>query len=351
MNRIFLFIILASVIVLHSCRKDNDPKVETSYDNGVFITNEGSSTGMGTGTISFYDNAKNRIIDTVYQLENQDEELGQRLSSMALIDDRIYALVNDPPRIIIINKEDFKKIGFIEGLDLPRHILQVSDTKAYVSQWGEDGYTGSIKVIDIPTSSIIKTISTAGGPEKMIKSGNTIYVANSGGYGLDSVVTAISVLTDEVVNTIEVGIAPNSLVSDQTGSIWVLSQGLDDWQVPTGENDRQGSLSKITGNQVVWSKQVTKGARNLTINNDKNRLYFTMNNWIYDHGINDDAISLVPYIERACNGLAFDPDTGNLWAVDATSFQFFGELLIFDTDGKLIEDHQLGVAPNGIYFQ
>ena len=49
-----------------------------------------------------------------------------------------------------------------------KYFLPVSNTVAYVSQWGKDGLNGSLARIDLATNKVVKVIPVGTGPEKMI---------------------------------------------------------------------------------------------------------------------------------------------------------------------------------------
>src|SRR5690606_22272316 len=148
-------------------------------------------------------------------------DLGDQGKSIAIFEGKVYLTIQNDSKIEIINPEDFSSLGRIDALPSPRYILGIPPTKAYVSEWDEDGATGSIKVIDLTTNTVIKTIPTGQGANKMLKVDQLVYVANAGGWGRDNTVKIIDSTTDEVTGTITVGDNPNSIVRDADGNLWV----------------------------------------------------------------------------------------------------------------------------------
>ena len=183
----FLFLISGVLFGLSSC-KDEDPIEPSTFEDGIFVTNEGPFQN-GTGTISFYSRKTGTITNNIFQEANDGEELGNIVQSMTIHNDLAYIVVNNANKIVIANATNFEKVGEITNLELPRYFLPVNEDKAFVSQWGADGTTGSVKVIDLTTNKISNTIDVRPGPESMIKIDGFVYVTNSGGFTADSVVT------------------------------------------------------------------------------------------------------------------------------------------------------------------
>jgi YVTN family beta-propeller protein len=69
------------------------------------------------------------------------------------------------------------------------------------------------------------SIKVGFGPENMVKLGNYIYVANSGGWGLDSTLSIIDTGYDRVAGTLTVGDIPSDLVLDGDSNLWIYCKG------------------------------------------------------------------------------------------------------------------------------
>ena len=93
-----------------------------------------------------------------------------------------------------------------------RYITQVSEGKAYLSEWGTD----VIHVIDLNNYEIIKSISVGQDPEEIVVSNGFAYVCNSGNsFGsIDNTVSVIDISNDEVVNTLVLNDKPTSASVD-----------------------------------------------------------------------------------------------------------------------------------------
>ncbi len=341
----FLFLISGILFALPSCKDDDPidlPEDPTTYEDGIFIINQGPFQN-GTGTISFYSRESGLMADNIFQKANDGEELGNIVQSMTIYNDLVYIVVNNSNKIVIANATSFEKVGEITNFELPRYFLPVGDDKAFVSQWGSDGVTGSIKVIDLNTNTISNTIDTRPGPESMIKVDDFVYVTNLGGFTTDSVISKIDIATETVLSSIEVGLRPVSIVLDKNGDLWTISEG----DYNTLDN---GALSKISNDNLELSLATPYSFVDLTINTSGDMLYYVTGGMTYQHAITDTALTSSPLISRYFFKLGVDSQTDELMALDAKGFSQNGQMLIYNSDGTALDSIDVGVAPGGFWF-
>ncbi|MCX8490991.1 MAG: hypothetical protein ORN54_07985, partial [Cyclobacteriaceae bacterium] len=229
-NFIKKFVVLTAVSVLvflQSCEKEPDPVVKVGAA-GFFVVNEGAF-GTENSSVSFYDRKTDAVSNDLFAAKNKSL-LGNQAQSMTLFEGKAYVVLQASNNIKIINPDDFSLmavIGSADGIESPRYFLGISSSKAYVSDWGANGITGTLKVIDLVTNKVTKSIATGKGTNRMLKVGNLVYVANAGGYGTDNTVKVIDSNTDAVVASITTGDNPNSLQKDNEGNIWVTADGAE----------------------------------------------------------------------------------------------------------------------------
>lgn len=346
---------LMALCLLWSCGSDDEvmgPKEITSYESGVFVLNQGNRD-VASGTVTFYQRNCQQEVSTIYQKTNTTTRLGNDLQSIAIVGERAYILSAQAKSMTVVNVDDFNHLGVIEGFENPKDILSINDNKLYVSQWGADGVTGSIQVIDPNSLTIVNSIPTRGGPGKMIRVGPAVYVANSGGFATDSVLTKIDATTDMIINTIEVAYNPVDLVQDKNGAIWSLCSGiLNNFQNPDAPENIPGALVKIENDVKTLALPLTAGARNLVINKTQDQLYYVNDNWTYEHSITSNSLNPNPFFSLSFNAYAVDPESGYLLAANAFDFKERGEVVLFDLNTKNpVDTFPVGLVPIAFEFR
>ena len=339
--------LLLLIVFTNACTPTDETPI-TDYSSGVFITNDGQFPA-GTGTVSFY-NRKSAATDDIFGKENGGVALGNTVQSMTLYNGKAYIAVNNANKIVVADAKTFKNIETITGLNYPNQFLPIDATRAYISEWGEKGIKGAVKMYDFATKTISKTILTGGlGAGKMLKIGSFVWVVNNSGLSFpkqDSTIVLIDSDRDSVVSTIKVGASPNSIVQDANGEVWVLCSG--------------GTLVKIRSGAVEagYTFKVPAYSSKLTTDVTKSNLYFVGgDNKIYqkdlfNFGKTPPSVFLSPTYLTAPYALDFDPKTGYLYCGDAKNYASAGSLYIFDTATKALKDStKVGIAPNGFLFQ
>jgi hypothetical protein len=346
----FWAVLFACAFILPSCKQIGDEQPSGLYQTGVFIINEGPF-GSGTGTVSYYDREADILKNDIYGIENSSATIGNILQSMNVYNGHGYLMVNNANKMIVVDTKTFKSSSTLAtGLALPRYFLPVKETGAYITQWGTDSATSGIVVYDYAAKKIAKTIPTGKGADRMIRSSLSgyIWVLNSGGLGKDSTVALVNPTADSVVQKIKVGVAPNSIVEDANGDMWILSS---DWRTASSK------LVKVRNGAVEYSFNLPDGASSLITDKAKTTLYFIASNQIYkkdllNFGANAPSVLMKPSGATALYSLGFDPSKGLIYCGDALDYTKAGLVYIIDPVTK-IEKKKLtvGVAPNGFVFQ
>ncbi|MEL6864412.1 MAG: DUF5074 domain-containing protein [Bacteroidota bacterium] len=344
---VFLLLCPACQVDINTDDEDRPPpKVVEDYQDGVFIANIGNLQNASGGSISFYSRSTDTVVNQIYQLANGGEVLGGGVRSIVFSGDYAYILAEADNVVRVVDADNFELVKTIEGFQRPRQLLLVNPSKAYVSQWGQDGISGSIEVIDLANNSRVKNIPTRPGPERMIKTGTHVYVANMGGVAIDSVLTKISMATDQVLQTIEVGLAPHSMGVDQNNALWAICGGLG-----LGADAREGRLVRIVNDEVHFSVATATGAANLVMHPNGQQFFFTMDNWVFAMGIEDINLPLAPFLARSYTGLGIDPDTEYLIGCNAKNQISPGQVDFFSLTGEEQGSFPTGIFPDGLSYQ
>ena len=345
-------IILLSVLVLASCQNDSiRPNVPIGlYENGYFVTNEGNF-GTGNGSLSFIDD-RGSVSNNIFAQTNSFS-LGDVVQSMEIINEKAYIVVNNSSKVEVANIDSMDYITTIVGLSSPRYILQVSDNKAYVSDWG----IGGLQVIDLNTNSIISTISTGQGPEKMLIKDNKAYICNVGGFGLDNTVSVIDTENDVLITNINVGDKPNSIVEDANGNIWVLAGGNTEydanWNVVAETPGELTTINSETNNvdgSVVF--EVGDHPKDLIIDDNGTTLYFSNGSWsksVYSFNIYNNMLSENPIINKSFYSLGYNDN--HIYGTDVKDYVQNGWTYKFNTNGQVVDSNEVGIIPGGYCFR
>jgi DNA-binding beta-propeller fold protein YncE len=347
-----LFSIALIAFLSFACAKNEDATPSGKYSSGVFIINEGAFQ-TGTGTISFFNRDNKTVENDIFQTTN-NRPLGNIVQSVEIHKDRAYIVVNNAKKVEVVQAWDFKQIATIQGFEMPRYLIGIDDNKAYVSEWGLGGVNGAVKVVDLKTNTITKTILVGKGAEKMLKIGTRVFVTCNGGFDNENKLFVIDVESDEVRTIIDTPNNTNSLVVDSNNKLWVTCAGRSQWNGTTSVTASPAQLIRINpfNNQIEQRFTFGKhGLGNLNINAGGNILFYTYDSKVFTHNINDNALNNTAIISRYFYGLGFDKQTNLLYAADAGNFSSNGKMIRFNPNGSVLDSLTVGVIPNGFYFR
>jgi YVTN family beta-propeller protein len=210
------------------------------------------------------------------------------------------------------------------------------------------------------TNSVISTIDVGDGPEDIKLINGKIWVANSGGYGVDSTISVIDPTTDVVEKTIVVGDCPKEIVQDANLNLWVLCYGSivydANWNIASQTPSKLVKVSASTFqkvSEIIISD--TQHPQHLDISNDKKTLYYGGGYafaGIYSVSTSATSVSSSPLIDgtKYFYGFNVNPATGELYALEAPTFTSAGKMYKYNSSGSLSKQYNVGVGPNGIIF-
>lgn len=316
----------------------------------VFVVNEGNF-GSANGSLSVYDSGSLVLENDVFIAANS-LPLGDVVQSMTIINDKAYIVVNGSAKIEVVDAETMTSITTITEVSSPRYIAQVSDQKAYITDW-----SGEVLVLDLPSHTVTATIPVGLGPENLAVSGAYAFVANKGGFGLDSTLSVIDIASDEVLETIVVGEKPAYVQVDINGAVWVLSEGNtlydENWNVLS---ETAGQLTKINsstlGIENSFTFEIGEHPMNLVINDSKEVLYYKNGGWstsIFTHNINASELASEAIISKSFYALG--AHNGMIYGADAMDFAQAGWVFQYTESAVLVDSFQVGIIPGGFCFE
>ncbi|MGE5420115.1 MAG: YncE family protein, partial [Chloroflexota bacterium] len=215
----YLFIGFISVL-FSSCTPFLDqPNIEYQLGGGAFVVNEGNFLG-GNSSLSFFSYDSLEVFNDLFS-SNNSRPLGDVANSMVNFGDNGYIVVNNSGKIEVIDQKSFKSKATISGLVSPRNMAILNESKAYVTSM----YSDSIAILNLYSNTISGYINLGKTSEAIVVNGSTAYVSNWLG---GNKVFVINTMLDKVIDSITVGLEPESLVLDRYYRLWALCTG--GWQ-------------------------------------------------------------------------------------------------------------------------
>lgn len=344
--------LLAGFVVFYSCSESPFQENEGRYVNGAFVLNEGTY-GSSNASVSFIDTKKDTILNEIFYQTN-NRPVGDVLQSVYTDDNLVYLVVNNSNKIEVVNKADFTEKATIVGLDQPRYFT-IANGKGYVTQWGAGG---SVAVVNLSTSQVVKTILSGTGPESLLGINGKLVVANGGGWQLDSTLSVFNIVADTLEKKVTVGYNPKEMATDNENNIWVLCYGYiaynPDWSVA---NEFPASLVKVSPATFTVQKVITLGAglhpQHLDVSADRKTIYVGGGfgfNGIYALSASSVAFPSAPMIDGYFYGFNVDPASGDIYTCTAPDFVNPGIVRIWSKAGSVLFEYNSGIAPNGVIF-
>lgn len=320
------------------------------YQTGVFCINEGVF-GQTSGTITHYDPSSKKVTQKIFNQAN-NRDLGNVVQSLHFTSTNGYIIVNNSNKIEVVNPNTFEEKAQITGLAQPRYMVSKGNV-GYVSQWGLDGLSGSIAVLDLTTNSIQQTISVGKGPEHLLWKGNQLYVPLVGGYDTENKVLVINTISNTITDTIVVADKPNRCLVDNGNNIWILCGGKTVYTTYPNIDVNTSTASgifKLTNDTISYQKDFNKGepAGNFTFNPTDNVFYYTRTNTVWQ--FNPNSLQEQALITGQFYGLDFDATSNYIYtasnaATDPATAKYYA------TNGTPIDSFQVGVFANGFVFR
>ena len=345
MRKLFIIILMLS---LWSCKKDQpDPQlVPGKYENGLIILNEGLFQ-QNNSSLSFYSFSESQVYQQVFQTEN-NRGLGDTANDMEryVKGDSAYIIiaVDISSQVEIVNAETMRSVAQIPLFDgnnarEPRSVEVLNET-AYVCN-----FDGTVAVIDLNSYQLTGLIQVGENPNDLEIVGDQLYVINSGGLNApnyDSTVTVINTVSKAVVDEITVRINCNSILKDEQGDLYILSNG----------------------------NYADVGPAIVRINNQTNAVVDTFNlelsSWCYENGFiyfydtaQKGVYRLNTFTESVEGGQIIDCSSmqtvfglyllnGHFYLVDANGYVNSSTISVFDLSGSLQYEFTAGLNTTDI---
>ena len=357
---------ILTLLLLSACRQDvmivpmekSDPGGKTQKGDivGMYLLNEGNM-GSNKSTLDYLDLSDTVVhyYRNIYSERNPSTvmSLGDVGNDCQIYGQRLWMVINCSNKVEVARADDAVRIGKV---DIPNcRYVTFKDQYAYVSSYvgtvyaSSDSPLGSVYKVDTLSLQKVDSCSVGYQPEEMAIIGNSLYVANSGGYqgmtgqGYESTVSVIDLASMQEVDKVEVAPNLHHLKADRYNQLWVTARGnyMDEtssiWWL---EPDANGGM-KVGGH-------IDQAVSDLCIVGDS--LYFYGSQWsevtmtntvtygiinVKTHQIVSTSLSDAPEISkiRMPYGIIVNPIHRDFYLMDAKNYISSGELLHFLPDG------------------
>lgn len=333
-----------------------EPIDVTLPGRGLFISNEGNFT-YGNASLSYYDITHSALVtnedgsnDIFYSANGIP--LGDVAQSAIVRGNTVYVIINNSGVIFAIDRRTAKIIGTIRGLTSPRYMHFLSDTKAYVT----DLYARAITIVNPESCQITGRIDVNNGygrqhpTEQMVQYKNFVFT-NCWSY--DNKILVIDSDTDSVVDSIEVGIQPTSLVIDKYDKIWTITDGGYKGS-PYGHEEpclyRIDAETRQIEKRIVFD--LNDAPSEVCLNGTRDTLYF-INEAVWRMDVRADAVPREPFLKynnTIYYGLTVDPKTSEVYVADAIDYVQNGVVYRFSPQAVPLDTLRVDITPGAFCF-
>jgi DNA-binding beta-propeller fold protein YncE len=334
-------IIITVCLLFVTCKKQEiGPQHQTDplfSGEKVLILNEGNF-GWGNASISAYSPDDFNIANGVFSSVNSSS-LGDVVQSGVRWNAEYLIVVNNSGKVISLDTGTLDINAEITGLTSPRYILPLNGSRAYVT----DLFSSSISIINLLDYSISSVVPVDGWVEEMQVANGEVYATRP----LNSSLLRIDTSSNAVIDSVNIGLAPTSIVKDQNELLWVLCAG----SVST-----PASIVKFNpiSNTIIstFSFALGESPSQLKINGAGDQLYY-LNDGLFSLSISAlelDVNALASGFGNTLYGLAIHPITNEVYVTDAEDFIQPGDLFRLTSGGALIDSVKAGIIPQAIIF-
>lgn len=335
----FLYInLIVFVCSLVSCKKDTledtNQKDTFSSGQGFFVLCEGGFN-YNNARLDYFSNSE--IFTDVFYKKN-GIKVGDVLQSSTLYKDKMFLVVNNSGKIIVVNPATLEVLHEISGLNSPRYLLVVDSNRALVS----DLYANKISVLNLHTYEVISQIEIGTWTEKMLLFNNKIYVSCPD----NKFMRILDATTLTVIDSIDAGFGTHSLALDANENLWILSWG----KSSIGQNAK---LTKYDPSAQSISNTFTfpmsQAPTRLSIDVAGENLFY-INKHIYKMNIIDTALPTVAFISASSdqNFYGFNLYEDKYIIMDAKDYNSSGEMHIYNSTGTFLNSYSTGINPSDI---
>ncbi|WP_146228842.1 quinoprotein amine dehydrogenase [Mesonia sp. K7] len=338
---VFLWAFVA-LLTLASCSSDDDfvgdDVPQGDYDNGIFILNEGQTVG----SVSFLSNDFQTLEQEIFATVNPGEDIGNYLQNIFFDEENAY-IIAGTNNITVVDRYSFAYKNVITTeVNAPRYGV-AHNGKLYVTNQADFSTTADdyIAVYDVETLTFETKIIPDEIVEHIYEANDKIYVQNAA-FGFGNKISVINPATNTIESTITTTGDLDSFSIDNDKIYALTTTQLEVYNLETAALEKTVVLDYFTGSPS-------------NIDVEEGDIYFTIGASVYTM---TTAASVQPnnpiltYETTSEFGVmyGFEVEDGHIFIADGGDFASNSKAYIYDLEGNLVTNINVGVAPNGFYF-
>ena len=337
----------AIALLATGCKKEEKKEEETcttcSTDEYLFVSNEGKFPE--SGSITKINLSKGSIEKDFYSTNNEGAELGNTVQSVFINGSNGYALVSGADQVVIFNPITGEHKSALD-ISYPRYMIKHGEF-GYISS---GKYEGKISKINLSTNSVVDTISTGNGPEKMVIANDQLIVGNSGGWSNDSTITVVDINTLTVDTTIHLGPRIKGVEKDENGKVWALSS-----VYYGGTNNAK--LFKLNPTDWTIEEEFEISSSNESVNdfdfsNDQESIFYFTAEGTFKLATAATAAPSLPIISGGnWYGIQSHPTEDKIYLFNNGGFVSNGFVNEYNFSGDSLRTFETGISANGGFIQ
>lgn len=348
----FRFLIAFLFPLFLACSNDPVPSpVETTYDHGVLIVNEGNFFS-GDGEITHYAPDTEVLTQNLFQTVNgimlaaYIEQVRVQGEQVLIVDSNQGAA-----KVVVVDKVSFEEVGRVEGLEIPRDVA-VADNKLFIADWGayddQGNYTNPnsfVAVADAVGGEISAKIKVSSRPQAIISFEGSIFVACQASQEL----LKINPSTLDIAERRSLDFSPTEFFVNEGN---LMLYGTVDQMISLVEIDPE----TLSGPKTNFN---LPNASRLILGPSGEALALT-STYSADYSYTDNAVLTIPltgnspgttvFEARNLKGIGYDGGNQQIYIADDNGIQGNGTVVITDLQGQEIKKLEVGRVPSKFYF-
>lgn len=360
-GKLFLLLATAGLLSLSACKKDKLPTIDPQPLNttGVYVLNEGSYSGGGASSISYY-NVASKKVEVDYFAKQNGKALGANANDLKQYGSKMYCVITGTTAsakdsyLEVINMatgKSLKRIPFSDenGGFMPRNIV-FNKNKAYIS-----GYDGKLTKLDTASLTIDSRLLVGGALEQLAIVNNKIYVTNSVHLlfpsATNSSVSVVDLSNFTKLKEIPTSLNPRVIFATPSGDLFVQTSG--NYTSIPGTLEKLSSVSdtKISaGPDLGISFLNITGTNGFAIGYSTAaylKSFNTSTGALGNDLIKDGTAADITYAYT----VSLNTLDNSFYVADGKNFSVNGKMFGYTKDGKLQFAFETGVGPKMAVFQ